>query len=227
MTVRLGKFPARQRGLSMIELMVALLLSTLLLLGVLQLYSNSSHSNIVSSALSRVQDSGRVVLDMMSTDARRAGYQGCQMPSNVVNLSNGLQFPRDAVTTVANSDTSITFNYATTTATSVTMPGTNKSCSNQTMYLYTVTYSNCANGTSICMNSSTSGGNQTIVDGAQITDISLGFESGGKTVWKHPSDITSAQIQEADRIQVGLTATDTTQNVSRTFSGTIELRNRQ
>jgi len=226
MTARLINIQAKQQGLSMIELMVALLLSTLLLLGVLQLYSNSSHSNTVSSALARVQDSGRVVLDMMATDARRAGYQGCVMPSNVVTLSNGTKFPRDAVTTVANNNTRVTFNYAITGNTSVAMPGTNRSCTNQALYLYSVTYSNCANGTSICMNSSTSGGNQTIVDGAQITDIRLGFEADGKTVWKHAGEISTAQIQTANRMQVSMTASDATQDVSRTFISTIELRNR-
>ncbi|SDH66402.1 PilW family protein [Pseudomonas panipatensis] len=226
MTRTLTRPALRQRGLSMIELMVALLLSSLLLLGVLQMFSNSSHSDKVSSALTRVQDSGRVVLDMIAADARRAGYQGCQMPSNTVTLSNGVQFPRDAVTTTANTDTSVTFNYATTSTTSLAMPGINKSCSNQTLYLYAVTYSNCANGTSICMNSSTSSGTQTIVDGAQITDISLGFESAGKTVWKHAGDISAADIQGADRLQVSLTASDNTQNVSRSFTSTIELRNR-
>lgn len=226
MTARLIKAAAGQRGLSMIELMVALLLSSLLLLGVLQMYSNSSHSNTVSSALTRVQDSGRVVLDLMAMDARRAGYQGCQMPSNVVTLSNGVKFPRDSVTTVASNDASITFNYATSKNTGLSMPGNNKSCSNTTLYLYSVTYSNCANGTSICINSSTSGGSQTIVDNAQITDISLGYELAGNTVWKHAGDITTAQLQDADRVQVSITATDTTQNVSRSFASTIELRNR-
>lgn len=229
MTVRHHSSRASQRGLSMIELMVALLLSSLLLLGVLQMFSNSSHSNKVSTALIQVQDSGRVVLDMIASDARRAGYQGCVMPSNVVTVSNGTKFPRDAVTTIAGNNTSITFNYAVTTNTGIAMPGTNKGCVNgttPTLYLYSVTYSNCANGTSICMNSTTSGGTQTIVDGAQITGFNLGYESGANTVWKSAGTITSAQLQSADRLQVSLTATESTQNVSRSFVNTIELRNR-
>ncbi|WP_259759270.1 PilW family protein [Pseudomonas sp. GCEP-101] len=216
----------RQRGLSMIELMIALLLSTLLLLGVLQMFSNSSASDKTSSALTRVQDSGRVVLDLVATDARRAGYQGCQLPSSVVTVSNGVKFPRDAVTTTNGVNTSVTFNYATTTTTSVAMPGINKTCTNQTLYLYSVTYSNCANGTSICMNSSTSGGNQTVVDNATINAITLGFESAGKTVWKTAGSISAAEAQSADRVQLSITARDAAQNISRNFTGTVELRNR-
>ncbi|MFS2123215.1 PilW family protein [Pseudomonas sp. Pseusp97] len=221
-----GNYFHRQRGLSMIELMVALLLSSLLLLGVLQMFSNSSASDKTSSALTRVQDSGRVVLDLLAMDARRAGYQGCQLPSSVVNVSNGVKFPRDAVTTSNGVNTSVTFNYASTTATSVAMPGTNKTCTNQTLYLYSVTYSNCANGTSICMNSSTSGGTQTVVDNATINAITLGFESGGKIVWKAAGSISAAEAQSADRLQLSITARDTTQNISRNFTGTVELRNR-
>ncbi|MCP1624817.1 PilW family protein [Pseudomonas nitroreducens] len=224
MTTR--QYSYRQRGLSMIELMVALLLSTLLLLGVLQMFSNSSASDKTSSALTRVQDSGRVVLDLVSMDARRAGYQGCQLPSSAVTVSNGVQFPRDAVTTTNGVSTSVSFNYATTTTTSVAMPGVNKTCTNQTLYLYSVTYSNCANGTSICMNSSTSGGNQTVVDNATITGITLGFESAGKIVWKTAGSISAAEAQSADRVQLSITAIDAAQNISRNFTGTVELRNR-
>ncbi|MFK8397599.1 PilW family protein [Pseudomonas sp. BGr12] len=221
-----GQYFYRQRGLSMIELMVALLLSTLLLLGVLQMFSNSSASDRTSSALTRVQDSGRVILDLVSADARRAGYQGCQLPSSVVTVSNGVKFPRDAITTTNGVNTSVSFNYATTSTTSVAMPGVNKSCTNQTLYLYSVTYSNCANGTSICMNSSTSGGNQTVVDNATITAITLGFESAGKIVWKTAGSISAAEAQSADRVQLSITAIDSAQNISRNFTGTVELRNR-
>ncbi|TLP77831.1 prepilin-type N-terminal cleavage/methylation domain-containing protein [Pseudomonas nitroreducens] len=216
----------RQRGLSMIELMVALLLSSLLLLGVMQMFSNSSLSDKTSSALTRVQDSGRVVLDLVSMDARRAGYQGCQLPSSAVTLSNGVKFPRDAITTTNGVNTSVTFNYATTTTTSVAMPGVNKTCTNQTLYLYSVTYSNCANGTSICMNSSTSSGTQTVVDNATITGISLGYQSAGNVIWKTAGSISSADVQSADRLQLSITASDATQNISRNFTGTVELRNR-
>lgn len=216
----------QQHGLSMIELMVALLLSTILLLGVLQMFNNSSATDKTSSALTRVQDSGRVVLDLVSMDARRAGYQGCQLPSSIVTVSNGVKFPRDAVTTTNGVNTSVSFNYATTNTTSVAMPGANKSCTNQTLYLYSVTYSNCANGTSICMNSSSSSGTQTVVDNATITGITLGFQSAGKVVWKSAGSISAAEAQSADRVQLSITANDAKQNITRNFTGTVELRNR-
>lgn len=233
-TQRIGS-RIQQRGLSLIELMVALLLSTLLLLGVLQLFSNSSHSNTVSSALTRVQDSGRVVLDMMAEDARRAGYQGCALPSatSTLKVNNRPVFPDQAISRALNNNTQVTFYYASTATTGVAITDT-KSCTNQNLFLYSVTYSNCADGTSICMNSSNSNGNQTIVDGARINDISLGYVDAvsGKTVWKHIGAFTDDQagrnqLASVDRLQVSLTASDTTQNISRSFTSTIELRNRQ
>ncbi|MCY1533823.1 hypothetical protein D9M68_691710 [compost metagenome] len=77
------------------------------------------------------------------------------------------------------------------------------------------------------MNSSTSGGTQTIVDGAQITAINLGYTAGGNTVWKSAGEIQAADLPNVNLLQVSIRSQDANQNVQRDFSSTIDLRNRQ
>ncbi|MCO6705108.1 PilW family protein, partial [Streptomyces sp. CHB9.2] len=55
--------PRRQKGLSIIELMIALLLGLLLMGGVMQVFLSSRQTYQTNSALSQVQESGRFALD--------------------------------------------------------------------------------------------------------------------------------------------------------------------
>lgn len=68
---------ARQQGLSLIELMIALVLGTLLTLGVVQLFVSNSQTYRLNEANARVQESGRMGLEMMTRAVRGAGYYGC------------------------------------------------------------------------------------------------------------------------------------------------------
>lgn len=65
-----------QRGLSLIELMIAMALSLLLMLGVLQIFLSSKQTYSANNALSRVQESGRFAMDFITYDLRNAGYKG-------------------------------------------------------------------------------------------------------------------------------------------------------
>lgn len=76
-------FGNRQRGLSLIELMIALTISVFLMLGVFQIFVGSSGTDRVSHAFARVQENGRLALDILSRNIRMAGYQGCIDPATV------------------------------------------------------------------------------------------------------------------------------------------------
>lgn len=71
--------PARRyaRGLSLIELMVALTLGAFLILGLVQLFSASRSAFLASEGLSRVQETGRTAMEWMQRDLRMAGHMGC------------------------------------------------------------------------------------------------------------------------------------------------------
>lgn len=66
-----------QAGLSLIELMVALLLSTLLVLGLIEIFSASRASYLMAQGLSRAQESSRFAIDSLQRDARMSGHFGC------------------------------------------------------------------------------------------------------------------------------------------------------
>ncbi len=66
-----------QAGLSLIELMVALLLSGLLLVGLVQIFSASRASYQMAQGLARVQETSRFAIDYLQRDARMAGQFGC------------------------------------------------------------------------------------------------------------------------------------------------------
>ena len=78
--LREARIKDRQLGLSLIELMIALLLSTLVTLGILTMYLDSTETSQVSRSLSRVQESGRIALDLIARDLRMAGFAGCADP---------------------------------------------------------------------------------------------------------------------------------------------------
>ncbi|WP_179061219.1 PilW family protein [Pseudomonas taiwanensis] len=101
--MRIRHTPAfgRQAGLSLIELMVAILLSSLLLLGVVQIFSNSQASSRTNTEMARLQESSRVALEILKRDFRRLGYQGCASPSDVSITNSFRMFPRDAITSQA------------------------------------------------------------------------------------------------------------------------------
>lgn len=82
----------RQRGLSLVELMVAMALSLLLMLGVIQIFLSSKQTYSTNSALSRVQESGRFAMDFLISDIRNTGYKGQCLgePHSHLNTTNEL-----------------------------------------------------------------------------------------------------------------------------------------
>lgn len=64
----------------MIELMIALLISTLLMLGVFEIFMGSSQNDRIAHAYARIQENGRLAIDILTRNLRMAGYQGCIDP---------------------------------------------------------------------------------------------------------------------------------------------------
>ncbi|SDY06152.1 PilW family protein [Lysobacter enzymogenes] len=66
-----------QRGLSMIELMVALVLGLLLTMGALSIFLASRSAYRTTEDLSRVQEAARIAFELMARDVREAGGNQC------------------------------------------------------------------------------------------------------------------------------------------------------
>ncbi len=75
MTGPFPPFPITQRGLTMMELLVSLVLASLITLAAVALYTVAGSSHRTIDAAQELQDSGRFVLEVIGQDARQAGYQ--------------------------------------------------------------------------------------------------------------------------------------------------------
>lgn len=71
-----------QTGLSLIEIMIALLIGAFLVGGVLQIFISSKQSYWMQQNLSRLQENGRFAMGFLAKDIRMAGYWGCLSPSS-------------------------------------------------------------------------------------------------------------------------------------------------
>jgi type IV pilus assembly protein PilW len=67
----------KQRGVSLVELMVAITIGLILIAGVLSIFLSSKVTYFANEKTARLQENGRVALDMVVHDVRSAGYMGC------------------------------------------------------------------------------------------------------------------------------------------------------
>jgi type IV pilus assembly protein PilW len=66
-----------QIGISLVEVLVAMVISLFLLAGIVQVYLANSASYSFTNAVSRVQENARYAMDIMAQDLRMAGFFGC------------------------------------------------------------------------------------------------------------------------------------------------------
>ena len=66
-----------QRGVTLVELMVALALGLLITVAMLKVYVDASGLYRFNEGLARVQENGRFALEFIRRDARVAGFWGC------------------------------------------------------------------------------------------------------------------------------------------------------
>ena len=72
------KFPSPRycHGFSLVELMVAMVITLILLAGIGQIFLSSKKSFTIQSSLGRQQENGRYVVNTLTQDLRRSGYLG-------------------------------------------------------------------------------------------------------------------------------------------------------
>ncbi|WP_417536844.1 PilW family protein [Methylophaga sp.] len=84
---RMTVHPNHQQGLSIVELMIALLLGSILIAGIFQVFMANSQAFRMTEAIARSQEYGRIAADILSAEARGAGYFGCNSESVTNNLA--------------------------------------------------------------------------------------------------------------------------------------------
>ena len=88
------RYPAfrRQRGVTLVEMMVALAIGLLVTVAMLKVYVDASRMYRFNEGLARVQENGRFALEFIRRDARVAGFWGCNsdapLPPGIATGSN-------------------------------------------------------------------------------------------------------------------------------------------
>ncbi len=77
-----------QSGFALVELLIAMVLGLILVGGILQMFSATRQTHRVHEATARMQESGRMALEVISRDVRMADFWGCA--SDVTNVVNNL-----------------------------------------------------------------------------------------------------------------------------------------
>ena len=80
---------AKQRGLSVVELLISLVIGMAVIAGSIQVVVSSKRSFMDQDEVSFIQANARYALDLMGKDIRMAGYLGCAT-KNSVQLANSI-----------------------------------------------------------------------------------------------------------------------------------------
>jgi type IV pilus assembly protein PilW len=90
--MREKKMMSRCKGLTLIELMIAMLISLMLMVGAVSIFIGSKKTFKLEEDLSRVQENFRYIADRLTKDLSLTGYTGCILPyqDNSATVSNRL-----------------------------------------------------------------------------------------------------------------------------------------
>ena len=70
------EFGRRQQGITLVELMVALAIGSFLMIGAIQIYSQSRQAFVVNESIARVQETAQFAMDTIEADLRMASNWG-------------------------------------------------------------------------------------------------------------------------------------------------------
>jgi type IV pilus assembly protein PilW len=92
----------QSRGFTIIEIMIALLLSSILLAGVVQIYASSKQSYRMTENVARMQENARFAMNYLTREIRMAGYSPCPRTTQVAVILTGgttpaLDFASEAI----------------------------------------------------------------------------------------------------------------------------------
>lgn len=78
----------RQRGLTLVELMVALTVGLILVGAVIAVFIANNGLYSTNKAVAQIQENGRFALSFLDDDIRMAGYMGCSSDAHTYNILN-------------------------------------------------------------------------------------------------------------------------------------------
>jgi type IV pilus assembly protein PilW len=75
----------QQAGFTLVEIMIAIVISLFLAAGIIQMYLANRQSYRFNDALARIQENGRFALESMAKSLRMADFRGCTQHSQIAN----------------------------------------------------------------------------------------------------------------------------------------------
>ncbi|UOA07566.1 PilW family protein [Methylobacter sp. S3L5C] len=239
-----------QSGLSLIEIMIALLIGAFLIGGVLQIFISSKQTYRMQQNLSRLQENGRFSLDFLAKDIRMAGYWGCLSPNSPNTDIAGTDNNAVSGDSIDNGTDTITLKGAfVLTPTGTCGTPVNTSAAYYTGNSSVITYKI---NTGV-LQQNTNGQNNDLIEGIENMQFLYGVDtdSDGTTGYGTPnyyvpaSSVTNMNQVVSIRISLlattlddnlttqpqpytynGTTTTPTNRKIRRVFTSTIALRNR-
>lgn len=88
-------FHRQQQGFTLIEVMIAAVISLIILGGVAQVFLGNRDSYRILQASSNVQETGRFGVEFLNKDIRMAGFMGCAS-GNTVSLTNNVDITKNS-----------------------------------------------------------------------------------------------------------------------------------
>jgi len=78
--------PASQRGLTLVELMIALVLGLVVIGTAIAIFISNKQAYLTNGAVSQIQDSSRIAFELLARDIRQAGITGCGNAGRIANV---------------------------------------------------------------------------------------------------------------------------------------------
>lgn len=85
----------QQIGVTLLELMVAMAVSSVIMLGISNIYLSTKKSYVIHDEFARIQENARYSMDTLSRDIRNAGFFGCASGQGVGTTTNGLKLSNE------------------------------------------------------------------------------------------------------------------------------------
>lgn len=82
----------QQQGLSLIEMMIALAISSMVTVGLVQMFSANQDTSRLLRGQATLAESGRFAMEMMGRSIRKAGYRGCNSKRAVEGTINSVPY---------------------------------------------------------------------------------------------------------------------------------------
>ena len=77
-----------QKGMTLVELMIALVLGMVVTGAVIEIFISSKKMYRIQDARARLQENGRFAIQHLVSNIRNSGYRGCARRNSIVNTLN-------------------------------------------------------------------------------------------------------------------------------------------